>query len=134
MNGKEPLLETSYGNPAYPGAGGASLSDGIPKGERASGLVTYAFRQKGSDIPLVALWDASDHPTNENAVRRVSLDVRGAPLAEPVLVDLVTGAVYRLPGRMTIGSFGKNRIYEDVPFYDAPVVLTERKLALAGAR
>ena len=34
-NGMEPLLETSYGNPAYPGAGGASLSDGMPQGEEA---------------------------------------------------------------------------------------------------
>ena len=27
------LLETSYGNPLYPGGGGASLSDGLPSGE-----------------------------------------------------------------------------------------------------
>ena len=103
-------------------------------GETAPGLVVYPFRQKGTNIPLVALWDASKHPANENVVRRVSLDVRGAPLEEPVLVDLVTGAVYRLPGRMAIGSFGKNRIYEELPFYDAPVVLTERKLALGIAQ
>ena len=29
-NGIEPLLELSYGNPIYPGAGGAGLKDGIP--------------------------------------------------------------------------------------------------------
>ena len=29
-HGIEPLLELSYGNPIYPGAGGAGLSDGIP--------------------------------------------------------------------------------------------------------
>jgi len=99
-------------------------------GERADGLVVYAFRQKGSNVPLIAFWDASNHPVNENAVRRVSLDVRGAPLKEPVWVDLVTGAIYALPPQMTVGKAKPNRVYENVPFYDAPVVLTERALVL----
>lgn len=33
--GMDPLLETSYGNPIYPGGGGASLSDGMPQGDVA---------------------------------------------------------------------------------------------------
>lgn len=33
--GMDPLLETSYGNPIYPGGGGASLSDGMPQGQEA---------------------------------------------------------------------------------------------------
>ena len=31
--GMDVLMETSYGNPIYPGGGGASLSDGLPHGE-----------------------------------------------------------------------------------------------------
>lgn len=33
--GMDVLLETSYGNPIYPGGGGASLMDGVPRGEEA---------------------------------------------------------------------------------------------------
>lgn len=33
--GMDVLIETSYGNPIYPGGGGASLSDGMPRGEAA---------------------------------------------------------------------------------------------------
>lgn len=104
------------------------------QGEKAPGLVTYAFRQKGTDIPLIALWDATDHPSNENRLRTVSLDVRGAPLADPVWVDLVTGAIYELPRAMTIGREKTNRIYENLPYYDAPAVLTERRLVMPEAK
>lgn len=34
-HGLDVLMETSYGNPIYPGGGGASLSDGLPSGDVA---------------------------------------------------------------------------------------------------
>ena len=105
----------------------------IIRGEQADGLVTYAFRQKGTDIPLLALWDASNHPTNDNAVRRTTLQVIGAAFRDPVWIDMVTGAVYALPSRIAIPfdtRRGRGLILEDVPYYDAPAVITERKLAL----
>ena len=37
--GLDVLLETSYGNPIYPGGGGASLSDGLPSGD--TGLAAW---------------------------------------------------------------------------------------------
>lgn len=99
-------------------------------GEKAPGLSVYTFRQKDTNIPLIALWDASDHPSNENRLRTVSLEVRGAPLKDPVWVDLVTGAIYEVPSQMVIGKAKPNRIYENLPYYDAPVVLTERALVM----
>ena len=100
------------------------------KGETADGLVTYTFRQKGSGVPLVALWDAKRHPVNENAVRRTTLDMSGVTFAEPVWIDLVTGAIYRVPDRMLIRKRDWGVMFEDVPFYDAPAVLTERSLVI----
>ena len=101
-------------------------------GEPAEGLVIYTFRQKKTNIPLVAFWDARRHPTNENAVRRCTLDVRGAAMDEPVWIDLVTGAIYAVPKRMLISQRHRapGWVFEDVPFYDAPVVLTDRKLVM----
>ena len=99
-------------------------------GETAPGLVVYTFRQKETGIPLVAFWDASKHPVNDNTVRRASFNV-GAALEEPVWIDLVTGAIYRIPDRMMIGRRGRRgRLFENVPYYDSPVVITDRSLTL----
>ena len=97
--------------------------------EKAPGLVTYAFRQKGTEIPLLAFWDASNHPTNDNTVRRTTLKLSGAAFQEPVWIDMVTGAIYAVPSRICL-SYGKGALLEDVPYYDAPVVITERKLVM----
>ena len=98
--------------------------------DRADGLVAYAFRQKGTDVPLFAFWDASNHPVNENAVRRATLVVLGAKFDDPVWIDLVTGAIYRMPGRMCLDLKSKGVMFEDVPFYDSPAVITERSLVM----
>ena len=101
-------------------------------GENAPGLVAYTFRQKETGIPLVAFWDASNHPVNDNAIRRISIDV-GAAIEDPVWIDLVTGAIYRIPDRMMIRQHahkGKGKLFEDVPYYDAPTVITERSLVM----
>ena len=69
---------------------------------------------------------------NDNTVRRTSIDI-GAALENPVWIDLVTGAIYRVPDRMMIRQHahkGQGKLFEDVPYYDAPVVITERSLVM----
>ena len=100
------------------------------RGERADGLVAYTFRQKGTDVPLFAFWDASNHPVNENAVRRTTLEVPRAKFDDPVWIDLVTGAIYRIPERMYFKRMWGGVMFEDVPFYDAPAVITEKSLVM----
>ena len=53
-----------------------------------------------------------------------------ANLKEPVWIDLVTGAIYRIPERMVITLKSGTNFFEDVPYYDAPVVITERSLVM----
>ena len=108
----------------------AKLNVALVKGEKAEGLVRYTFRQKGTKIPLIAFWDASNHPVNENVLRHATLDLRDATFAEPVWIDLVTGAIYRVPERMIVRSRNRGMIFEDIPYYDAPAVITERKLVM----
>ena len=111
-------------------AGGVQV--GVVPGEGGEGLVTYAFRQKDTGIPLVAFWDASKHPENSNDVRRATLSVVIDKPKEPVWIDLVTGAIYKIPDRMVIGDHrGRpGTLFENVPYYDAPVVITERSLVM----
>ena len=98
--------------------------------DKVAGLVTYTFRQKGTGVPILAFWDASRHPVNDNAVRRCTLETRGARMDEPVWVDLVTGAIYEMPKRMVVRLKDWGMMFEDIPFYDAPAVVTDRKLVM----
>ena len=102
----------------------------LVRGETADGLVIYTFKQKETGIPLVAFWDASNHPVNENVVRRTTLEVRGVEFKDPVWIDIVTGAIYEVPKRMFLNWNAKGGLFENVPYYDAPVVLTERSLVM----
>ena len=52
-------------------------------------------------------------------------DAGGAPLADPVWVDLLTGRVHAFPRENVIISAGSVR-YLDVPVYDSPCLLAER--------
>ena len=66
---------------------------------------------------------------NDNEVRRTTLEVYKAEFKEPVWIDLVTGAIYRIPERMAI-NVRNGRMFEDVPYYDAPVVITDKSLVM----
>ena len=103
---------------------------GLVFGERADGLAVYAFCQKGTGIPLIAFWNAANRPTNENVTGSVSFEMTGAAFEEPVWIDLVTGAIYEVPKRMAIPKGGGGMVLEEVPYYDAPAVITERRLAI----
>ena len=103
----------------------AKLPASLLPGETAHGLVIYTFRQKKTGIPLIAFWDASKHPVNDNTVRRTAFNF-GVELSEPVWIDLVTGAIYSMPRYMRI----HGKIFENVPYCDSPVVVTERSLVM----
>ncbi len=108
----------------------AELSAEVVPGEGAEGLVIYRFRHKDTGIPLVAFWDASRHPENDNTIRRISLRVLSDRLVEPVWIDLVTGAIYRIPDNICVRLRNWGRIFDMVPYYDSPVVITDRSLVM----
>ena len=49
----------------------------------------------------------------------------GAPMKEPVWVDLFTGAVYEIPAKRQI-SHSCGVTFVRIPVYDSPCVVTER--------
>ena len=99
--------------------------------ETAAGvsLSNYVFMHRDTGVPLVALWDSARHPENENTVKPVTIVLRnGKRLESPVMVDMLTGAVYAIPADRVSGR--KFTMIENLPVYDAPIVITERKLVL----
>ena len=84
------------------------------------------YNVKSSDLVL-------DRPSDSFVTRPMVFDYRGAPLDEPVWVDLLTGRVYVFPKEdMLVPSAGVT--FVNVPVYDSPCVLTERAALKAVAR
>lgn len=81
--------------------------------------VMYGFKDKGG-IVTIAVWDDRKDPNKGEVPGCVTLTFDSEMYKDPVAVDLRNGAVYSLLVR-------GNRILE-IPYYDSPVVVTEREL------
>ena len=68
-------------------------------------------------------------PGDSFATRPAVFEYRGAPLDDPVWVDLLTGRVYAFDRKnMLVHSDGVT--FVNVPVYDSPCLVTERSVAL----
>ena len=91
-HGMEALLELSYGNPIYPGAGGAGLSDGIPNTE--DGLAAWdrwveflAAHFKGR-VREWAMWNEPDNRLEVNTPEMIAaFNVRSAKILKRHMPD-----------------------------------------------
>ena len=114
-----------------------------PTGTFTNADETVFFREwRGGDgTPVVAFWKFEDReddgwesvvrvmrtrPSESFATQPTVFERAGEPLEEPVWVDLLSGRVYALPKECQIvHSCGVT--FVDVPVYDSPCLLTERK-------
>ena len=85
-----------------------------------SKAVMYGFKDKRSGVVTIAVWDNRKEPNKGEVPSCVHFTLESEMYKEPVAVDLRNGAVYIL---RTKG----NKIYE-IPFYDSPVIVTEKEL------
>ena len=88
----EPLLELSYGNPIYPGAGGAGLSDGIPN--TPEGLkewdrwVDFLANHFKGRVKEWAMWNEPDNRITVNTLDMIAaFNVRSAKILKKYMPD-----------------------------------------------
>lgn len=88
----QPLLELSYGNPIYPGAGGAGLSDGIPN--TPEGLkewdrwVDFLANHFKGRVKEWAMWNEPDNKININTPPMIAaFNVRSAKILKKHMPD-----------------------------------------------
>lgn len=91
-NGIQPWLQTSYGNPVYPGGGGTGLLNSLMKSDEAyaawdrwvNALVTrYKDRVKEWEI-----WNEPDHPMQNNSPELIAeLNMRTAEIIKKIQPD-----------------------------------------------
>ncbi len=128
--GMDVLIETSYGNPIYPGGGGASLSDGLPHGE--AGLAAWdawinalAAHYKGR----VKDWSTWNEPSNgsanspettaDNNIRTAEIIKRHIPDAR--IAGLVIGSPnvrFAEPYMKVIAERGQTDLFDWIIYHD----------------
>ena len=89
--GLEILLETSYGNPIYPGGGGRGLSGGFPTSEEALAawdkwVETMATRYKGK-VRDWSMWNEPDGNKAHTPEMTADLNIRTAEIIKRVLPE-----------------------------------------------
>lgn len=96
--GLDILLETSYGNPIYPGGGGRGLSGGFPTSEEALAawdkwVETMAARYKGK-VRDWGMWNEPDGNKTHTPEMTADIDIRTAEIIKRVIPDArIAGAV-----------------------------------------
>ena len=84
----------------------------------------YGFRDVKTQVPLAVFWDAENVPSNDNATQEVELSLPGAPLVDPVWVDVLTGNAFLVPkDRISVRD---GRTSYRLPAYDSPAFVTSR--------
>lgn len=87
----------------------------------------YAYQDKATGQCLLALWDRSGTPSDTNTTVAARITLKGCTIKEPVWVDLVSGRIYAFPAERVTRE-GDALVLNDVPVYDAPVLVAEKEL------
>lgn len=90
----------------------------------ACDLHLFAFSPMGNQPRMAAIWIRS---ADEFSPRKVDVRLTGAPLADPVLIDLRSGLVYAFSPSQ-IQEDGESQHFRAVPVSDSPVLLADRSL------
>ena len=90
-------------------------------------LSVFGYRMKHFDKQAVVIWLDGETPTNSNKKTPMSFEFPAGCFKDPVLVDLRDGRVYEIP-KSTWKCNGTWYKFEDVPVYDSPILIVDRKL------
>jgi hypothetical protein len=129
--GVQPWLQTSYGNPAYPGGGGIGLSQGIPTSDEALnawvawiGAMVERYKDRVHD------WEIWNEPDNHNAnpaeayaaffIRTAEVIRARQPDANIIGLSLAGGARYAKAVLKIFASQGKADLLNELAFHFYP--------------
>ena len=85
----------------------------------------FAFRHpKGN---LTVFWDRSATPTDELTTGKADILTRDFTIADPVLIDVISGAVYQIPPTSVQSCCGRV-IFTEIPCADSPLVLADKNI------
>lgn len=90
-------------------------------------LALFGFFDKKTKTPIYVFWDKTDIPKEENITQPGRFKIAMKPFEHPVWVDTVSGRVYEIPAK-NIKVKDEMVTFENIPVYDAPVFITDKKI------
>jgi quercetin dioxygenase-like cupin family protein len=87
----------------------------------------YGYKNKTTQKQLYTIWMDENIPSNTNTIFNLTLSFTNANFDNPVLVDIITGAVYQIPESQW-SKKGNTYTFRDMPIYDAPIVIADKSL------
>ena len=91
------------------------------------GRQTQFFTFKKGENKLAVFWDRSATPSNELMAGEADILMRDFAFNEPVLIDVLSGGVYRIPAE-SVKAFGALTVYAGIPCADTPFVVCDRAM------
>jgi len=92
-------------------------------------ITWFAYRHGQADCDLLVFWNGTTFPVDTNDTLPATIRVAGGKFADPVWVDVITGRIHEIPEECKSLADGK-MVLTKIPTYDAPVIITDRKLVL----
>ncbi|BFP42662.1 hypothetical protein FGF1_35070 [Flavobacteriaceae bacterium GF1] len=105
----------------------ARISNYPYRTDSSDSLSVYGFQSKNFDYQIVVIWKDSDIPNDSTEKSSVKFEFPKANFAEPVYVDMRTGAVYEILKT----HWNKNGTYYEflnIPIYDSPILIADKSL------
>ena len=86
------------------------------------------FPEGAMATPLrVLMWDARRETSNELMAGEADILMRDFAFNEPVLIDILSGGVYRIPAE-SVKAFGALTVYAGIPCADTPFVVCDKAM------
>ncbi|MGN6827026.1 GH39 family glycosyl hydrolase [Paucibacter sp. M5-1] len=90
-------------------------------------VAVYGYEHRMSKKQVYTLWLSESIPSNSNDVRLQDFSVSNGNFEQPVVVDILTGAVYEIPAAQW-NKKGNTYSFKNIPLYDAPVLVADKSL------
>jgi len=87
-------------------------------------ISVFAYRNKNLKRQLITAWFDGNIPTNTNVFEKVDFTIMDGNFKKPVLVDMVTGAVYEIP-KNEWKKTGDKYSFSNIPVSDFPVLIAD---------
>ena len=90
-------------------------------------VAVYGYRHREQQLDVYTLWIADEIPGDTLEKKSHQVTLANARLNAPVLVDVLSGAVFAIPAAQW-SRRGAHTVFQNIPLFDGPVLIADRAL------
>jgi hypothetical protein len=87
-------------------------------------IAMYGYEHKNTKKQVFTIWNKEYIPTNTNIAKNLNITILNANFDQPVFVDLITGAIYKIPENQIVKK-GDRIVFKQLPIYDSPILIAD---------